>query len=255
MGNIILCHEKKAQNAYEISHVHKRIYTIEELCYYISHNFYLIDKTIVNKQLCEWIQEELGMIELANELKQLLLEKIQVQKFVLTILENVKLYSANEMLRIQDEMNRIKDQKEVERQKCKADNLLENGEIEEAILVYRHILDGERDMTVSEIFYGKVYACIGAAYGRSFLYMDAMKMYDKAFQICNDPALVKCYLYAARSCLQEQEYQLILSQSEVFEELEEIIAREICTMKDGLQFQPSEELVQEWKHAYRVGNK
>ena len=35
MGSLILCHRKKAKHPYEVSRVHKRIYTIEELCYYL----------------------------------------------------------------------------------------------------------------------------------------------------------------------------------------------------------------------------
>ena len=43
MGSLILCHSKRAKRPYEISRVHMRIYTIEELCYYLCNNLYLID--------------------------------------------------------------------------------------------------------------------------------------------------------------------------------------------------------------------
>ena len=46
MGSLILCHKKRAKRPFEISRVHMRIYTIEELCYYICNNLYLIDYTI-----------------------------------------------------------------------------------------------------------------------------------------------------------------------------------------------------------------
>ena len=52
------------------------------------------------------------------------------------------------------------------RQKYKGDNLLESGEIEEAILVYQAILNQEKDESVDEKFYGKIYAGLGAAYYR-----------------------------------------------------------------------------------------
>ena len=65
----------------------------------------------------------------------------------------------------------------------KGDNLLESGEVEEAILVYQAILNGEKDETVDEKFYGKIYASLGAAYGRLFLYQESAKMYDCAYQI------------------------------------------------------------------------
>ena len=54
MGSLILCHKKRAKRPFEISRVHMRIYTIEELCYYICNNLYLIDYTIVNELLCRW---------------------------------------------------------------------------------------------------------------------------------------------------------------------------------------------------------
>ena len=59
MGSLILCHKKKAKHPYEISRIHMRIYTIEELCYYFCNNLYLVDYTIINRQLCDWLEEEL----------------------------------------------------------------------------------------------------------------------------------------------------------------------------------------------------
>ena len=42
MGSIILCHKKKAKRPYEISRINRRVYTIEELCYYLCNHLYLI---------------------------------------------------------------------------------------------------------------------------------------------------------------------------------------------------------------------
>ena len=52
MGNLILCHDRHAAHPYEISRIHCRIFTIEELCYYLCNNLYLIDYTIMNEPLC-----------------------------------------------------------------------------------------------------------------------------------------------------------------------------------------------------------
>ena len=59
MGNLILCHDRHAAHPYEITRIHCRIFTIEELCYYLCNNLYLIDYTIMNGQLCDWLDEEL----------------------------------------------------------------------------------------------------------------------------------------------------------------------------------------------------
>lgn len=60
MGSLILCYKKKAKQPYEITRIHRKIYTIEELCYYLCNNLYLIDYTIMNEQLCDWLEEELS---------------------------------------------------------------------------------------------------------------------------------------------------------------------------------------------------
>ena len=88
MGSLILCHKKRAKQPYMITRVHIRIYTIEELCYYICNNLYLIDYTLMNRQLCEWIREELHMWELADQLLGQMEKNCTAEQFVLTILES-----------------------------------------------------------------------------------------------------------------------------------------------------------------------
>ena len=69
MGSLVLCHDKHAAHPYEITRIHCKIFTIEELCYYLCNNLYLIDYTIMNEQLCAWLDEELGMHDLAGMLR------------------------------------------------------------------------------------------------------------------------------------------------------------------------------------------
>ena len=35
MGSLILCYKRKRSNHNEITRIHRKIYTIEELCYYL----------------------------------------------------------------------------------------------------------------------------------------------------------------------------------------------------------------------------
>ena len=87
MGSLVLCHDKHAAHPYEISRIHCKIFTIEELCYYLCNNLYLIDYTIMNEQLCTWLEEELEMKDLAGMLRDVIRLNGSVEKFVLTILK------------------------------------------------------------------------------------------------------------------------------------------------------------------------
>ena len=173
MSSLILCHKKKAKIAYEIARIHRRIYTIEELCYYLCNHLYLIDYTIMNEKLCDWLEEELELSELAESLRQLLEQNGSVEKFIITILSYTSIYTTAELSQIQDILDKLKNQKPIEKQKYKADNLLASGSVKSAIMIYQEIIHGERDESIDETFYGKVYGCLGAAYGRLFLYKDA----------------------------------------------------------------------------------
>ena len=144
MGSLILSHKKKAKHPYEISRIHTRISTLEELCYYLCNNLYLIDYTIMNEQLCRWIADELEMQDLAVKLVELIRNHGSVEKFVVLVLHESRIYTPGEMAHIQNVLEKLKNQKEVERQKYKADKLMESGELESAILVYMSIVNGEK---------------------------------------------------------------------------------------------------------------
>ncbi|WP_330424483.1 hypothetical protein [Dorea sp. AM58-8] len=168
MGSLILCHRKKAKHPYEITRIHMHIYTIEELCYYFCNNLYLIDYTIINKKLCDWLEEELELDDLAAELRVLLDQNCTTEQFLLTVLSHAAIYSAAEITKIHNVLEHLKNQNEVEREKYKADNLLNSGETASAILVYQSIVNKDWDESIGKEFYSKVYSCLVRHMARCF---------------------------------------------------------------------------------------
>ena len=69
MSGYILCQTKRAELPYFVENISTNIYSLEELCYYLYHNLYLIDETIMNEELCRWIQEELELPGLAAKIR------------------------------------------------------------------------------------------------------------------------------------------------------------------------------------------
>lgn len=251
MGSLVLCHERHATHPYEITRIHCKIFTIEELCYYLCNNLYLIDYTIMNEQLCVWLDEELGMGTLAGQLRDVIRLNGSIEKFVLTILKDSRIYRDTEMIRIQNVLERLKNQKDIERQKYKGDNLLESGEIEEAILVYQAILNQEKDESVDAKFYGRIYAGLGAAYGRLFLYQESARMYDRAYQICEDPNLLKPYLYASYKYMSLEEYHILLTKHDNYVEINAKMRQEMEDIRNSMQLELNDVLLEKWKRQYR----
>ena len=69
MSGYMLCQTKKAEVPFFIENISTNIYTLEELCYYLYHNLCLIDQTLINENLCDWLSNELGLTELAGKLR------------------------------------------------------------------------------------------------------------------------------------------------------------------------------------------
>lgn len=254
MGSIILCHKKKAREPFEIARIKRRIYTIEELCYYLCSHLYLIDHTIMNQQLCDWLRQELELGDLADTLKNHLQQNASKEQFVMTILTASAIYSAAELNQMQDILKKFKNQKPVEKQKFKADNLLQNNSVKAAISIYQSILRDEKDDSVDGKFYGKVYGCIGAAYGRLFLYKEAAKMYEAAYQICEQESMLQAYLYACKKYMSNVEYSNLVQKSPLYQKIDKWIEEERQRLEDEVQYLAKEDTLSKWKDHYRKMN-
>lgn len=255
MGSLILCHKKKAKHPYEITRIHMYIYTIEELCYYFCNNLYLVDYTIVNRKLCDWLDDELELYELAATLRNLLDQNGSVEQFLLTVLSHASIYSAAEITKIHNVLEHLKNQNEVEREKYKADNLLNSGEVSSAILVYQSIVNKEWDDSIGGEFYGRVYSCLGAAYGRMFLYEEAARMYEKAFEICRKPEMLKAYLYCCFRYMPENEYVKMLSREAVYLSLDAELKEDMKEAAQKVGVDIDGEAYEQWKREYRRSDK
>ena len=251
MSSLILCHKKKAKQPYDVAQIQRKLYTIEELCYYLCNHLYLIDYTIMNEKLCDWLDEELELGQLAGSLRKILEQNGSVEQFVITILAFSSIYTTGELSQIQDVMERLKNQKPLEKKKYKADNLLESGAVKSAIMVYQEILYGERDESLDGKFYGKVYGNLGAAYGRLFLYKEAATMYEAAYQICEDRTMLKAYLYACLRYMNGEEYLRLIQKSKLYESLDEELRREVEEIESQIQVLQYDDTLENWKNQYR----
>ena len=110
MSGYILCQVKRAKNPYYISNISTNIYSIEELCYYLYHNIYLLDETIINEQLLVWMKEELHLRRLYQRLYVLLEEKKNIGEFILPIFKEINYLSHDQFREMNERLKRFEDQ-------------------------------------------------------------------------------------------------------------------------------------------------
>lgn len=251
MGSLILCHKQRARRPYEISRLHMRIYTIEELCYFICNNLYLVDYTIMNARLCDWLQDELGMEEMASTLRKELEQNASLAEFILTILKGSIIYAPSEIAKIQGTLERLQDQSEAEKTKYRADTLFRAGEYASAILVYQSMINREWDDSQDKSFYGRIYGCLGAAYGHLLLYEEAAYMYEKAYRICEDEDMLKAYLYTCRKIYPKEQYTKMLSGNSAYLTTNARLREDLEEIKKGMKLSVDESKIDLWKREYR----
>ena len=148
MSGYILCQVKRAKNPYYISNISTNIYSIEELCYYLYHNIYLLDETIINEQLLVWMKEELHLRRLYQRLYVLLEEKKNIGEFILPIFKEINYLSHDQFREMNERLKRFEEQPEIVRKKIKGDYLVDHEKYINAIQVYQETLkDTEENET------------------------------------------------------------------------------------------------------------
>ena len=143
MSSYILCQVKRASMPYYIENISTNIYSIEELCYYFYHNIYLLDETILNEHLCDWLRKELGLEKLYKRLYKVLEDGLGTSEFILAVFKEINYLTHKEFKELNEKLNLLELQPVVLREKKKGDYLVENKMYVNAIRIYENALQKE----------------------------------------------------------------------------------------------------------------
>ena len=160
MSRVVLCIGKRAEIPYCVPVTGMDIYSVEELCYFFAENAFLLDGSIVNRQLVDWLEEQCDLTELAELLYPLCKSKDSPESFVRTIVEYTGYFAASEGEMVVNAVRDCSGQSVGERKKTRADYYLENGKYELAIKEYELLLK-EREECTKTAFEGGIFPEFG----------------------------------------------------------------------------------------------
>ena len=195
MGELVLCTFKTADRPYIIQNIGFPLYSLEELCYYIEENFYMLDKKLLNLGLCLWLKQEICFPELAAALDLQLRRKEPLFRAALLILEKSGLYNSEELARLGELFESVDGKAVMECRKLKADQYLLHGKYAFAAAEYRHLLKPENQNKMTDELRGALYHNQGVAYARSFLFPEAAECFLKAWEQYPAGESRQAYLY------------------------------------------------------------
>ncbi|MCR5278484.1 MAG: hypothetical protein K6E19_03495 [Lachnospiraceae bacterium] len=263
---------REAENPYYFEKLYINIYSIEELCYALFENAFLIDNDIVDKGLADWIYKECGLTDLASTLYSLINQHVQAVAFVGTILDYVGYYSPEEIKKAESILRLNVSMSVFDKWKAKADFLFENKHYKLAIKEYEKILKNIGDDETDLI--SRVYNNMGVTYMALYFMDKAAECFKKAWETDGNEEAFRHYIAAMRIKLPENEYIRFVSENEqvskyaievesafeeaklTFEESEKAKSmKELSALKDtgnaGLYYEETNRCIARLKSDYR----
>lgn len=179
MSGLLLC-GKTADRPFYVKEADINLYSMEELCYFIYNNVYMIGQDFFDDILIRFIEEDLELINVAKKLKDLRFRQEPAAHMIKAVLEGSYYYSEEERESLMKTLSGLENRSAEEKMKAKADMLAERGKLNAATQLYKKVI-----AKVSPMKDTKLAACVwnnlGVIYAKQFLFDDALSCFKKAF--------------------------------------------------------------------------
>lgn len=193
----MLCGRPLAKSPFYIQCVHLNIYSLEELCYFLSANLALAEETVSAEKLPFWLEEECAMEGAVKEFENSSEEDGKVSRRLMWIFSKSHYFNENELRSLRTKTAALDTMPLVKRQKNKGDALVKYGKYKRGIACYEQIFKMEGIDEETTQFRAVVYYNIGVAYEKMFQSSKALGFFYKAYQCGKTPDYLAAYLYAA----------------------------------------------------------
>lgn len=214
-----LCVGEYCENAYHVEGLELEVHCLEELCYCLKENAFLLDLSLMNDKLVDWIGEACGVKELAKQLYPMVHKQGSLSVFVITILQYVGMYDAEDITQVEQVLKQGAGLSNLEKRKSQIDYMVEKRKYAAAIRGYDLLLETWTNLEKEgkELPAGKVRAAIlhnkGVALTGLMLYDKAANQFREAWQTDPDRDHLDAYLAAKRMELTEDAYVAFAAQN------------------------------------------
>ncbi len=274
MGKLILCSGKRTDRPYGFSSGGIRVYSMEELCYFLYQHIYLIDEELFCDALIDWIQKELNLPERAEKLRQLKHRKADAKTMVTVVLCSADYYTEYEIKSYLKELDTISGMPKIKRNCIKANNYLEQKQYKEAEAEYERLLEAKEAVELTPEDYGDILHNLAIAKLHTIGIRSAAELFEQAYQRNQKEGSLLQYLYCIRLIGNEELYRNKIREYQVNDILQRNIDETLrekteealqCGLMSEIHnlrqlkhqghmkeyYQRSEELIEGWKAGIR----
>lgn len=254
--DLYLCLGTLSQTPYFLSGLSVNIYSMDELCYYLASNAYILDNDLFDVQLCDFMRDNLGMPELADKIRHMLKAGKTLGEMVTTVLVDTEYCDENEIKKIRQELVDNASLSFAAKRKVRGDNLLNAGKYPRAIEEYQYVLSGLNKEEEPEL-YSSILHNMGCAYVQQFLFKKAATFFKEAYEIDENRETLISYLVCLRLTVKKEEYDRIVVKKGYDERISlEAIRRMAAAGEDDLDSELSDTIqdIVDLKEAGRISD-
>ena len=206
------CVGNYAEIPYSVPGLEINVYSVEELCYCMKENAFLLDTTLVDENLLKWLEKQCGLRELVKMLYPYVYRKGSLSAFAVTIFQYVGLYEQSVVREIEQVLKQGAGLSSIEKKKSQVDYLTRKKKYNLALKNYdgliakweEQVAAGEPVPAVSCL--AAIWNNKGVAYSGLMLYEEAAKCFCHAYELAGEADYFKAFLGAKRMALPEEEY-------------------------------------------------
>lgn len=236
MGAYYLCEAARARHPYYVESISMNLWSIEELCYYMRENVYLLDETILNEELCDWLGGELGLKRLRKILLRALEQGTTAQEFVLPIFKECGYLSPEELAYFHEQLSQIEIESQDVRKKMKADYLVNYGMLVSALGEYENIINRRSPGRLGIQFYAAVLENMATAYAKLFRFEEAAQCLWESYSTLKSRKVYEKYLRLLPLFLSDKQYRERIEEIRADRDLAARMKAEAAAiMKEGQQ--------------------
>ncbi len=238
MSKLILCSGVRTKIPYCFAATGIKVYSMEELCYYIYHHIYMIEEDIYSEALIDWIQAELKLAGRAEKLRQLKRQNADVKTMVTFVLCSADYYNEAEIKGLLKKLDDMIGMPKVKRSCIKADSSLSEGQYREAAAEYEKIIRSEEAKDLAPEDYGDILHNLAIAKVHTVGLKEAAELMLEAYERNRRKESLIQYLFTLRLMGQEDLYTDKLEEYQVSNEMREALDSFIeGKMEEALQSQ------------------
>lgn len=253
---VSVCVGEYAKNSYCIPGLELQVFCMEELCYCLRENAFLLDLSLLDEKLVDWIAEECKIKELASQLYPLVRKQGSLSSFVSLLFEYVGLYGEGTIRELDSVLKEGAGLSRIEKRKNQIDYLVGKRKYSAAVHQYQELLAGWQEecnhgmeMPANRVKAGILHN-MGVALTGMMEYKKAADAFKAAYDMEKNEDSYLAYFAAKRMELNEKDYLAFIAEQPDSYELSLQLERKVERVKEEFREQAAyrelEEL-QEWR--------